>query len=168
MAARPLEEVGMAGLTIGVVARQAGVAASALRYYERVGLIPPPARIGKRRLYDPRTLGRVRIVLLARDAGFSVRETREFLQGFPPGTTPASRWREMATRKIAELDRLMDCVAEMKLLLGAGFNCQCRTLEDCERLVAAKLSCRSRSSPKRQLDATKPMQRLRQMPPAKR
>jgi MerR family redox-sensitive transcriptional activator SoxR len=161
---RPLEEAGMAGLTIGVMARQAGVAASALRYYERVGLIPPPARVGKRRLYDPRTLGRIRIVLLARDAGFSVRETREFLHGFPPGTTPASRWREMATRKIAELDRLMDCVAEMKLLLGAGFNCQCRTLEDCERLVAAKLSCSSRSSPKRQLDGRKPMQRLRQMP----
>ena len=61
----------MTGLTIGVVARQAGVAASALRYYEKAGLLPPPARSSKRRLYDPQILGRIRIILLARDAGGS-------------------------------------------------------------------------------------------------
>jgi MerR family redox-sensitive transcriptional activator SoxR len=66
----------MAGLMIGEVARQAGVAASALRYYEKAGLLPAPARAGKRRQYDPQILGRIRIILLARDAGFSVRETR--------------------------------------------------------------------------------------------
>ena len=77
-------------------------------------------------------------MLLARDAGFSVRETRAFVQGFPPGTTPASRWREMAKRKIAELDNLMGRLTQMKLLLSVGFDCQCRTLEDCERLVALR------------------------------
>jgi MerR family transcriptional regulator, redox-sensitive transcriptional activator SoxR len=66
----------MAGLMIGEVARQAGVAASALRYYEKAGLLPAPARAGKRRQYDRQILGRIRIILLARDAGFSVRETR--------------------------------------------------------------------------------------------
>jgi MerR family redox-sensitive transcriptional activator SoxR len=130
------EEAGMAGLTIGVMARQVGVAASTLRYYEKVGLLPAPARVGNRRLYDSRILGRIRIVLLARDAGFSVRETRAFLQGFPPGTTPASRWREMARRKIAELDDLVARVVRMKLYLESSFDCECRTLEDCERYVA--------------------------------
>jgi MerR family transcriptional regulator, redox-sensitive transcriptional activator SoxR len=126
----------MAGLTIGTMAREAGVAASTLRYYEKVGLLPRPARAGNRRHYDPRSIGRIRIVLLAREAGFSVRETRAFVQGFPPGATPASRWREMAKRKIAELDEAMGRLAQMKRLLNAGFDCQCRTLEDCERLVA--------------------------------
>jgi MerR family transcriptional regulator, redox-sensitive transcriptional activator SoxR len=126
----------MAGLMIGELARQAGVAASALRYYEKAGLLPPIARASKRRQYDPNILGRIRIILLARDAGFSVTETRTFLNGFPAETTPALRWREMARRKAAELDELMARVARMKLILEASFNCDCRRLEDCERLVA--------------------------------
>ena len=79
----------MANLRIGEVARQAGIATSALRYYERVGLLPAPPRVSKRRLYDQNILGRIRIILLARDAGFSVSETRSFFKGFPVGTTPA-------------------------------------------------------------------------------
>jgi len=146
----------MSGLTIGAMARQAGVATSTLRYYEKVGLLPRPARAGNRRLYDPQSIGRIRIVLLARDAGFSIGETRAFVQGFPPGITPASRWREMATRKIAELDTLMGRLAQMKLFLNAGFDCQCRTLEDCERLVALKAASVPGSSPKGRLRATKP------------
>jgi MerR family transcriptional regulator, redox-sensitive transcriptional activator SoxR len=128
----------MVGLTIGAMARRAGVAASTLRYYEKVGLLPRPARAGNRRLYDPRGIGRIRIVLLARDAGFSVRETRAFVQAFPAGTSPASRWREMAKRKLAELEEQTDRLAQMKLLLSASFDCQCRTLEDCERLVGQR------------------------------
>jgi DNA-binding transcriptional MerR regulator len=131
----------MSGLTIGAMARQAGVAASTLRYYEKVGLLPRPARAGNRRRYDPGSIGRIRIVLLARNAGFSVREARTFMQGFPPGTTPASRWREMAQRKIAELDEVMGRLTQMKLFLNTSFDCQCRTLEDCERLVALRNPC---------------------------
>jgi MerR family redox-sensitive transcriptional activator SoxR len=99
----------MVGLTIGAMARQAGVAASTLRYYEKVGLLLRPAR-----------------------------ETRAFVQGLPAGTTPASRWREMANRKMAELDELTARLAQMRSLLSAAFDCQCRTLEDCERLIAQK------------------------------
>ena len=146
----------MASRTIGAMARQAGVAASTLRYYEKAGLLPSPARAGNRRLYDSGSIGRIRIVLLARDAGFSVRETRAFVQGFSQGTTPASRWREMAKRKIAELDELAGRLAQMKLLLNAAFDCQCRTLEDCERLVALRNSYRPASSRKSRVGATKP------------
>lgn len=102
------------------------------------GLLPPPARASKRRLYDASILGRIRIILLARDAGFSVRETRTFLNGFPAATAPALRWRQMARQKIAELDQLSQRVAQMKLILNASFHCECRRLEECERLLAAK------------------------------
>ena len=116
----------MAGLMIGELARQVGVAPSALRYYEKAGLLPPPPRASKRRQYNPNVLGRIRIILLARDAGFSIRETRMFLNGFPASTMPTLRWREMAKRKIAELDELMARVARMKLILNASFRCECR------------------------------------------
>ena len=92
------------GLLIGEVARRAGLSTSALRYYERVGLLPPPARVSKRRIYDAKVLGRIRIVLLALDAGFTVKETKTFLSGYPLTTTPAERWRALATKKLAEVD----------------------------------------------------------------
>ena len=127
----------MSGLLIGELARQAGVTASALRYYEKVGLLAPPPRASKRRQYDRQILGRIRIILLARDAGFSVSETRTFLNGYPVGTSPALRWREMARRKIAELDDMMARLVQMKSLLDASFHCECPQLTDCERLAAA-------------------------------
>src|SRR5271168_4769251 len=131
----------MSALMIGEVARQAGVAPSALRYYEKAGLLPSPARSSKRRQYDQGVLGRLRIILLARDAGFSISETRTFLNGFPVGTRPALRWRAMAKRKIAELDELTTRLSQMRSILNASFHCECRRLEDCERLIAAKTCC---------------------------
>jgi DNA-binding transcriptional MerR regulator len=151
----------MAGMLIGEVARLAGVAASTLRYYEKAGLIPPPSRTGRRRQYDHQVLGRIRIVALARDAGFSVRETRTFLNGFPNGTTPALRWREMSRRKIAELDELMARLARMKSILDASFHCECRSLEDCERYVAANIRQQSGSRPGKLPPSGDPLQRLR-------
>jgi MerR family redox-sensitive transcriptional activator SoxR len=142
----------VAGLMIGDLARRAGVATSALRYYEKAGLLPAPARVSKRRLYDSGVLGRVRIILLARDAGFSIAETRTFLNGFPVGTKPALRWRAMAQRKLAELEELTTRISQMRSILNASFHCECHLLEDCEQLIAAK-ACRgsesgSRSPPK--------------------
>ena len=131
----------MAGLMIGELARQAGVATSALRYYEKVGLLPAPARASNRRQYAPAVLGRIRIILLARDAGFSISETRTFLNGFPIGTRPALRWRAMAKRKIAELDELTTRLTYMRSILNASFHCNCRQLEDCERLIAGRTAC---------------------------
>jgi MerR family redox-sensitive transcriptional activator SoxR len=135
----------MAALLIGELARQAGVATSALRYYEKAGLLPSPARTSNRRQYDPGILGRIRIILLARDAGFSVSETRTFLNGFPVGTKPALRWRAMAKRKLAELEELTARLSQMRSILNASFNCECQRLEDCERLIAARACCGSAS-----------------------
>jgi DNA-binding transcriptional MerR regulator len=151
----------MAGLMIGELARQAGVATSALRYYEKAGLLPPPARASNRRQYDQSVLGRIRIILLARDAGFSISETRTFLSGFPIGTRPALRWRAMAERKIAELDELTRRFSQMRSILDASFNCECRQLEDCERLIAAKTRCGPEPRSRRVSTAKEPLARLR-------
>jgi DNA-binding transcriptional MerR regulator len=138
----------MAGLMIGKLARRAGVAPSALRYYEKAGLLPPPARSSNRRRYDPAVLGRILVILLARDAGFSVSQIRTFLNGFPMGTRPALRWRALAKRKIEELDELSARISQMRSILSASFNCECARLEDCERLIAARACCRPRSGPR--------------------
>jgi MerR family redox-sensitive transcriptional activator SoxR len=121
------------GLLIGEVARRCGLSTSALRYYERAGLLPPPARVSKRRAYEPRVLGRIRIILLARHAGFTVKETRTFLSGYSAGTTPAERWRALAAKKLIELDAQMSRLTEMKSILNDNFRCRCTRLEDCEK-----------------------------------
>jgi hypothetical protein len=70
----------------------------------------------------------------------------------------------MAKRKIAELDELMARVAHRKLILDASFQCECRQLEDCERLVAAKIRCRSNPSPQKVCVSNDPLRRLRSKP----
>jgi DNA-binding transcriptional MerR regulator len=121
------------GLLIGEVARRCGLSASALRYYERAGLLSPPARISKRRVYESTVLGRIRIILLARDAGFSIKETKTFLSGYPASTAPAQRWRVLADQKLQELDAQMNRLTQMKSLLNDSFRCRCQSLQDCER-----------------------------------
>lgn len=122
-------------MLIGEVARRAGLTASTLRYYEREGLLPPPARMAKRRVYDPRVLGRIRIIQLARSAGFSIAEARTFVSDCPIGSIPSARWRAMADRKVQEMDALIARAARIKILLRSSFKCGCSTIEDCERML---------------------------------
>ena len=72
----------MPGLPIGKVARLAGVRASTIRYYELAGLVPKPMRQSGQRRYGPEAAARLRIIRIARDAGFTIAETRTFLSGF--------------------------------------------------------------------------------------
>jgi MerR family redox-sensitive transcriptional activator SoxR len=125
----------MRELSIGEVAREAGIAASTLRYYEKAGLLPPPPRRGRQRRYSKAALGRIYLVRLALDAGFTIRETRTFLSGFSAQTPPAARWRALATRKLQEVDALMQRAQRMKALLESSFQCRCPSLEDCEKFL---------------------------------
>jgi MerR family redox-sensitive transcriptional activator SoxR len=125
-------------MLIGEVARRAGVTASTLRYYEREGLLSPPARLANRRIYDPRAMGRIRIIQLARDAGFSIAETRTFVSNYATGSIPSARWKAMADRKGQELDALIARATQMKNLLRSSFKCDCSTIEDCEKLISER------------------------------
>lgn len=88
-------------LTIGELAKSTGVSASALRYWEEFGLMPAPVRVSGQRRYPESAIELVGLILLLRDVGFSLRESKEFL---------ASRahcvdgWRRLAQRKLADLD----------------------------------------------------------------
>jgi len=90
----------MGSLTIGEVASKAGLQPSALRYYEQVGLVPPPARVNGRRRYEADVLQRLAIIQLARQAGFTLAEIRTLFEGLEPGATPVSRWKELAEAKL--------------------------------------------------------------------
>src|SRR4051812_3286731 len=68
-------------LTIGDVARRAGVATSSIRYYERIGLLPKPERSGGQRRYHADVLGKLGFIGVAQSAGFKLREIKELLDG---------------------------------------------------------------------------------------
>jgi MerR family redox-sensitive transcriptional activator SoxR len=127
----------MRELSIGEVAQAAGIAASALRYYEKVGLLPAPPRRSRQRRYDESVFGRIELIRVARDAGFTIRETRTFLSGFAADTPPAERWRALAERKLPEVERAIERTQRMKWLLESSFRCRCLQVADCERYLSA-------------------------------
>ena len=121
----------MGTLTIGQVAEQVGVKASAIRYYEEVGLLPAPARVSGQRRYDDGVLRTLTLIRGAQRAGFTIAEIRTLLHGFPEGTAPAERWRDLAGRKLSEVDELIEQARETRWLLERALRCECASLDEC-------------------------------------
>jgi MerR family redox-sensitive transcriptional activator SoxR len=120
-------------MTIGEVAAQAGLATSAIRYYERAGLLKPAPRANGRRIYSADVLHPLLIIRFAKETGFTLPEIRFLLHGFPQNTTASARWKKMARGKIVELEAALARTQTMKKMLEAIMCCQCRTLEQCAR-----------------------------------
>ena len=118
-------------LTIGEVARRAGVATSAIRYYERVGLLEPATRVNGRRRYGEDAVVALEVIGLAKSAGFTLDEVRALFTGFSEATSPSDRWKAMARAKIEELDALTERLDGMRRLLLEGLECDCLRLADC-------------------------------------
>jgi MerR family redox-sensitive transcriptional activator SoxR len=131
----------MPGMLIGEVARRTGLRPSAIRFYEKAALLPPPARFSKQRRYGLDAVGRLELIKVALRSGFSIAETREFISGFAQQTPPAARWRVLAERKLAELEAERARIEIMEGLLKAGFRCDCPNLDVCERLLMAAPKC---------------------------
>src|SRR6266851_5591218 len=122
----------MAQLTISQVARQIRLRSSAIRYYERIGLLPPAQRLGGQRRYDPTVLYRLAIIQRARQLGFTLTEIRHLFFGFRDITRASERWRTLSQRKLAELDHLMDGIKAVRgVLKKLMTKCQCDTLDQC-------------------------------------
>ena len=124
-----------AALSIGEVARRAGVSASAIRYYEEAGLLGEPERMGGKRRYDEGVLRSLALIGGAKRAGFTLSEIRTLLHGFPAGTGAAKRWRELAVEKLAEVDEATLQLRETRGLLEEALRCQCASLDECARLL---------------------------------
>jgi len=121
----------MEELSIGEVARRAGLQPSAIRYYESVGVLPAPERVNGRRRYDSTVLQRLAAVQVARQAGFSIGDMRTLFDGFAEDTPISARWQALANKKLGELDALISQAQGMKRLLELGLSCRCLRLEDC-------------------------------------
>src|SRR5215471_15088834 len=104
----------MSEWTIGEVASRAGLRTSALRYYERIGLLPRAPRVGGQRRYSPHILDRLAIVRLGQYVGLRITEIKWLLNEVP-GRPPPERWRKLARDRLIQVDAL---IAEAKAIRG--------------------------------------------------
>jgi MerR family transcriptional regulator, redox-sensitive transcriptional activator SoxR len=124
----------MPQLLISDVARQAGLRASAIRYYERIGILAPADRVSGQRRYDRTVLYRLAVVQRAREIGFTLDEIRELFFGFRNATPASLRWQTLSERKLDELESMIKRIRTIKALLRRmREKCRCETLEQCGR-----------------------------------
>jgi MerR family transcriptional regulator, redox-sensitive transcriptional activator SoxR len=131
----------MPTLTISEVAKQVGLRTSAIRYYEQIGLIAPPERVSGQRSYDASVFYRLSIVQRAQQSGFTLEEIQQLFSGFVEGTPAPERWKELSTRKLAELAEKMSEIQFMQGLLREMLDkCHCDTLETCGKGIFHQIS----------------------------
>lgn len=133
----------MADLTIGAVAKRAGLATSAIRYYEAEGLLPKALRSGNRRVYSESIFERLALIELAQSAGFTIREIKQLLAGFRSSTPPSQRWQRLTKAKVSELEARIEDAERMLGVLRTVRRCACPTLDDCGRALVRERDARS-------------------------
>ncbi|HWC14218.1 MAG TPA: MerR family transcriptional regulator [Actinomycetota bacterium] len=138
-------------LSITEVGEATGLPSSALRYYEKAGLIRSSGRAGGRRQFDTGVLQRLAVVALLQEVGFTIAEIGVLVNGRGKRET----WHSLAEAKLDEIDSHLQRVTAARELLVASLECGCSSVESCDlvasrrgrhRQVAETLTFRTRSS----------------------
>jgi DNA-binding transcriptional MerR regulator len=95
-------------LTIGEVAKLVGINASAIRYYESIGVLPEPDRDHGQRRYTGETVWRLQVIDIAKRAGFSLDDARQLLETENGGLLAHEQPHDLAERELPEVDALSD------------------------------------------------------------
>lgn len=138
-----MTEAGMEVLTIGQLAKQAGVGVETIRFYEREGLIAEPERrpSSRYRQYPPEAVRRVRFIRHAKELGFTLREIQELLELKVDPESTCADVRKRAREKAADIEERIESLGRMKAALerlakkcrGNGPTAECPILEELDR-----------------------------------
>ena len=127
-----VEVKGQRRFTIGEVAERAGVATSALRFYEEHGLIRSERNESGHRRYHPDVLRRVSFIRIAQRVGLSLSEVSEALASLPDGRTPTSKdWAKLARTWQPRLDDQIAILTRLRNELDGCIGCGCLSLTSC-------------------------------------
>jgi MerR family redox-sensitive transcriptional activator SoxR len=129
-----------ATLSISDAARQFGLRASALRYYEQVGLLRPIPRVRGQRCYDQAAIERLAVIAASRRAGLSVLEIAGLFSRLRAGVPVEQAWRELSARKIDELERVKEQISETQDALRRLRACKCSSIEMCGQKLRARIA----------------------------
>jgi MerR family redox-sensitive transcriptional activator SoxR len=119
-------------LTVGELAHRSGFAASALRYYEREGLLAATRTAGGQRRYERSVLRRLAFIRAARNIGLSLEEVRDALHRLPGGRTPTKAdWAALSRSWRARLDDQIAALEALRDGLDSCIGCGCLSLRRC-------------------------------------
>jgi MerR family transcriptional regulator, redox-sensitive transcriptional activator SoxR len=119
-------------LTVGEVARRSGFAQSALRFYEREGLLHATRTTGGQRRYSRSVLRRLAFVRAARNVGLGLDEVREILAQLPEERTPTKAdWARISRSWQARLDEQIQALVALRDGLESCIGCGCLSLQGC-------------------------------------
>jgi MerR family redox-sensitive transcriptional activator SoxR len=130
-------------MKIGQLAARANLNASAIRYYEKRGLLPPPHRQGNQRRYPSDSLNRILLIRFASEMGFTLNEIKLFLSGIKENAPVGPRWKKLAHRKLAEVAESMHRARRLKSLLEHLLHCRCSSLKICVTRLSLSPNLRS-------------------------
>jgi MerR family transcriptional regulator, redox-sensitive transcriptional activator SoxR len=130
-----VNEVSEGSLTVGEVARRSGFAPSALRYYEREGLIGAQRSEGGQRRYQRSALRRLAFIRAARHVGLTLEEVRDALGQLPQSRTPTrADWARISRLWRERLDGQIEALAALRDGLDSCIGCGCLSLKQCRML----------------------------------
>ena len=142
-------------LTVGEVARRAGVTVSALHFYERQGLIRSHRTAGNQRRYDRDVLRRVAIIRVAQDVGVSLAEIGAALATLPDGRTPTREdWAKLSSGWAAAIDHRIVMLQRLRDGLTDCIGCGCLSTGHCPIRNAADRLGRDGPGPRRLIGST--------------
>jgi MerR family redox-sensitive transcriptional activator SoxR len=136
-------------MKIGELAARTDLAPSAIRYYEKVGLLASAERINGQRRYSSDALDCVLLIRVAGEMDFTLSEIKLFLNGFHKNTPVSARWRKLTSRKIAELQQRLRSTRRLLSYLERLQHCRCVELHPCVTALSASPRLRAlRDSPR--------------------
>jgi DNA-binding transcriptional MerR regulator len=118
-------------LSIGAVAELTGRRPSAIRYYEQIGVLPPPVRVGGRRMYAPAVVRTLAMIETGQRAGLTLDEIKALLLASPQYKAAHELLRELAERRIPEVTALIERSERIREWLECAARCECPDLDEC-------------------------------------
>ena len=114
-------------LSIGQLSIRTGIAPSALRYWEELGLLRPATRVSGRRQYSPEAVKEVGVILFLQELGFSLVEIKRLIRH--RSSSPA--WRALAKRKAAELEAQIEKASAARRAIDHALSCPQANILEC-------------------------------------
>jgi DNA-binding transcriptional MerR regulator len=131
------------GLSIGRLSDLTSVPITTLRYYEKRGLIDPPARLAGRRRYGPEVVMRLMVIRFCKVAGLTLAEIRTVLADRSPDRVTTRR---IASDRIAAIEQQIERLEMARLMLDSARRCRCPSVEACSCGAMDEAVARMRSS----------------------
>ena len=121
------------GLSIGDLAVRTGLSVSAIRFYEKKGLVTPDRNAGNQRRFEGSDIRRLSFILIAQQIGLSIDQIKDIMSGLPEGRTPTkSDWSKISRQFRTMLDQRIAMMQRMRDNLDGCIGCGCLSLKVCQ------------------------------------